>query len=70
MKEHFNIVFASQKVDNEVAKIRKSYGFDVLNSGKASTSLVLCLPCRFGSGKAKFKLENANQVIVNWMKTG
>ena len=66
MKEHFRTVFASPMVNNEAAEVLKSYGFDVLNSGKRFYFSGSLLTLEAWLRKSEFRLEHANRVVVNF----
>lgn len=52
-------------VDNKVDEVLRSHGFSVLNSGKHFYSSGSLLTLETWLRKSKFRLKNANQVVVN-----
>jgi glycosyltransferase involved in cell wall biosynthesis len=66
IKEHFNTVFASPMIDDEVAEVLKNQGFDRLNSGKNFffSGSLLILEAWFR--KSEFEPKKTNQMVVNF----
>jgi len=66
IKEHFDIVFASPMIDNEVAEVLKNQGFDTLDSGKHFYFSGSLLIFEAWFRRSEFRLKKAGQMVVNF----